>query len=338
MNTPTQAGSGRFSWLNSKVAAVLIPVGVSLVTWSLNYVLVERRQMQRLEPLATEQARESKASAERAEYDLKQARKPAVQITPRIRQSQSFQDIREIYLDLLLENKGGSDAIVRRIEVATYNGKPDAEAAETIRSTQRFFYEREHYAQPEYRPDIFSAASTGDGANLSVNSASAPPDQVIMSGQTRQAADFRESESAANDFFGALPPHYPCPHGRLIALSADSPDIQWEAVQKAQQVLSAELVMRPNQSASHGFNFLLTEYPLQHDRQWLRFRVSITYDGGETSKAPEKQVYELLVPGLVKASGSSPVQTSYGGSLTEQQGGDIEWQPSAPLIPITPAE
>lgn len=252
------------------------------------------------------ESRAKAANATIAEHEANQIRRPAVQVTPKIEQFGSIEDIREIRLSLLLANVGNADSTIRKISVHVEDGAPTKQVAEILTRTREYYHRRmEYYRQPtEADPSPVEQAEFLDPI---------------------PSAEPAATDGLFNDT-GLKPIQRDdnCPHGRVFAIGANSPDVKWQAIENATQTLDRQQLLRPQQSATHHFTFLLTEYPMQHNRQWIRFRITVDQELGE------RQEYALLVSGL-PLSPCSDARTVY---KCCSQSEPCVWQPDAPLMPI----
>ena len=258
-------------------------------------------------PSSRDDRRKSTAEAEAVEYQVHQSRRPAIQVLPTMTQSASVQDIREMRLALKLSNVGEVGATIESLEVKVDNGEPVGEAADIVRSTIDYF-------------------------NLRMNTAVERAPSVQQYGA--QQATY--SEQTNGSLVDPLPPHEPCPHGILLAIAEGTEDLKWSPIERATQSLSQPQILRPKQSASHAFTYLLTEYPEQHHRQWLRFRITVKCRSEESDEAPYVQQYELFMSGLPLPRGQDSICAPVECSTTTVEG--TVWQPDAPLMSVSPKE
>jgi hypothetical protein len=184
----------------------------------------------------------------------------------------------------MIQNVGGADAELRTLQVSVADGTPTLDAAEDLQLTQEFYRTR---------------TATTSNPVIQASYTDKPPSKVV------RHDIYVDSQEKGPD-------HY-CRHGRIFAISSNSPHIQWADLNHAKQTFETKSVLQPQQCVEHEFVFVLTEYPNQHNRQWLRFNVSaISMDEGDaevsrTKSAGEtllQQDYEIIVPGLPMTSSS----------------------------------
>jgi hypothetical protein len=138
-----------------------------------------------------------------------------------------------------------------------------------------------------------------------------------------------------------IPYHEVCPHGMLFAITDDSPDITWTAIVGACQTFKPLQVLKSHQSATQQFTYLLTELPLQHNRQWLKFKIGVEYHGEKLK--PETQQYTLFVSGLpLTQTDDNPRTISYSTgpspNVPKKTFETRVWRPDAPLMPSSAPE
>jgi hypothetical protein len=302
--------------------------------------------------------RQKSADAKIAEAKANRIAKPIIQLTPGIAQSDSIVDTREIRLELLAENVGDADATIRRIQVCVESGTPNKRAEEAIARTRDFYYDRLqlrdgldplYESAPKTSP--FPLAGRIPNPDMSPAPAPAPagPSEVLPESPsgigTRRdpavsAATYDSPTYQRRHGYG-IPYHEVCPHGMLFAITDESPDITWSAIVDACQTFKPQQMLKPHQSATQQFTYLLTELPLQHNRQWLKFKIGVEYQGEESH--PETQQYTLYVSGL-------PLTQTDGGKRTVSYSVDAPstvqkraveyrvWRPEAPLMPSSATE
>jgi len=278
--------------------------------------------------------RQMEANAEAVELQVGKLRRPSIQLTPVVYQSGSFQDIREIRLELTLSNVGDCGALIHGIEATVENGVAKEEASKIIVDTQNYYYDRIDYQSRGGRSDWPLPLLYESG------SASPYPDRTVSG--TSESGSIQEDNAVAmrgmySYLRDRLPYHPNCPHGRLFALSEDSPDILWTRIENAKQSSEQKHSLGPQERASLNFNYLLTEFPMQHNRQWLKFNVVVEYSSEDDPSKVNKQHYTQIVSGLPgdnQALYKVAKYTEFRGDSPEPSAPTV-WYPTAPLMPTT---
>jgi hypothetical protein len=274
----------------------VIGTAILLIGGTVKYFVVDR-------PLSLQVHRLTTAQADIAE----QQRHPAIALTPTITQSDSVEDVREIRLRVIIQNVGGTDAELRKLELIVSNGVPTEDASQDLTLTRRFFLKR--HGEKEEGQD----------------------DPIVPIKQRNDGYIDNPKEDPTHD----------CRHGRVFAISNDSPHIQWFAAEHADQIVETVSVLKPKQSAMHEFVFVLTEYPNQHHRQWLRFEVKAYWDDMSGPRAGEIvegilpmncEQSEMIVPGMPL---TATLPQDVGFTIPDEQTGNTKgqvWRADAPTI------
>lgn len=236
------------------------------------------------------QHRHLDAQVKLTEHKEQQTRTPVIQLTPRITQSISCEDIREIRLRLLLNNLGDAEVRIKQVKVKVANGAPNGNARDDLFLTQRFHYRR------LLNPDSAATPPASTYFEPSPAPASAIA-QVKLDPSPGLDTPEPVVQLTENDPLNNLPPHE-CRHGKIFAISSNSPDIDWKPLDKADQTFDTEETLGPKQNAQHEFVFVVTEYPEQHHRQWFRFQIQVAHGSSETASREQLQQVDLIVPGL----------------------------------------
>jgi len=287
---PTQSEheNQRSRWLGPTFVAAMVSLAVTALGNAAAFFWVTV-------PQAAIQSELDKQRAAIAENEAKNRRQPRLRLLPTVSQSVSVEDIREIRLELLIENIGQTGESVDSITVKALNGHLEDDAAETVFRTQRAYRKMLELA---YRRRLV--------------------DQVAYE---EQLGEVQIEEN--------------CPHGRLFAIADGSPSLEWKEVARARQVSDARKSLGPGETVSESFVFLLTEYPEQHNRQWLRFEIEVER-GGPSSGRNKTDTFSVLVSGLpmpTAFSGRTPTPV-YENSTTSAPSNEAEvWRPQGPLQP-----
>jgi hypothetical protein len=289
----------------------------------------------KLERSATS-GRQLEAETAVAEVQKDKVRRPIIQLTPSIVQSASTQDIREIHVQLELNNAGESGATIHGVTAQVDDGHPSESAAEVIARTQDYFYRRLKY---RYEGGLNDSAQP---APLGIPPVGDYPAQQANAESLFEPAPVTKppfGQDLFEYFASQLPPHGNCPHGKLFALSSDSPDIKWTPVQNATQSVTQKTTLGPSESTSLNFNYLLTEYPLQHNFQWLRFKITIEYTSEYEPDRVKKRTYVQILPGLTGDEGESTLKsvkyTTMAPTVLPNSRSYFVWKPTAPLMPTS---
>ncbi len=242
--------------------------------------------------------------------NIEQQNKPAITLTPTISQSDSVEDIREIRLRIVVTNVGGAEAELKKLQLVVSDGVPTDDAQQDLYLTQKFFNQR--------RNIVKDAATTMD---------------VPLKPIAKRHDDYPD--------LSKLDPTHDCRHGRIFAISNNSPHINWYELKHAGETIETVTVLRPKQSVMHEFVFVLTEYPDQHNRQWLRFHVKAfwqdTKNAGQTAPANGSSPTmacdesEMIVPGL-PLSADVPRTVSYNTMPPTSTSRSQVWKADVPTI------
>jgi hypothetical protein len=296
----------------------------------------------------------AKATAGISTHRANQILLPAVQVTPSIEQYATVEDTREIRLSMVLQNVGDADATVNSVSVFVEDGHPGLLAETILAQTRLKFYQRFGIQPPASLLKPVDAAirqadhqeptpADSDEAQLLPQASGDhkhPPHGHVA--DTLDALEARVMELLRQP---NLPPEkikelrkileeiqvakagITCPHGRVFAIGEDSPDVEWQQVPAATQSVKRPRILRPNQEAMQSFVFLLTEYPDQFNRQWLRFRIVV-----EMQDEPPQE-YSLMVSGIpMPCCDGDTLHSNY--TPTSQPCGIQVWKADAPLMPV----
>jgi hypothetical protein len=347
---------------------MLLVVGA---VWTANYVTLPKRNEEKilaaleattksLEIADKKRVSEPKAilldtNVKQAGHDLKIALTPVVQLSPKITQSISCEDVREIRLRVLLKNLSESEADISRVNVKVESGAPIGNARDDLFLTQRFSYQRtsnvSNLVERVQKPSdalfddlprapaevTVQAPRVPAEANERAPRAPAEIDPAASLSSVPTVAQVNSVEHGGrqwplseNDPLSKIPSH-DCRHGRIFAVGLKSEHMKWTPIGPADQSFDTQVKLGPNQEAQHEFVFVVTEFPEQHNRQWFHFAVQVAYRGSEADAKNQLQHVDLFVSGLPLpccSETAQPVQVGF--KSCKNCGGD--WEPDAPPL------
>ena len=111
-------------------------------------------------------------------------------------------------------------------------------------------------------------------------------DKVVQPSKDDETAKQRAKERATKEYEQL---RLKCPHGRVFLIAEKSADIEWKALENIREVRIVDTVLRPEQSATEHFDYLLTE-TLDPHYQWLRFVIEVNPDESTYQR------FEYIVP------------------------------------------
>jgi hypothetical protein len=219
------------------------------------------------------------------EFDLKRRQLPSLKVTPVVVQASSSDDVRHIRLELNITNDGETEITVKNINSTIYVGRTTLEIQDLIEQTIRFSKAR---------------------AVLSSMVPSSDDTEEARALATKEVEMHRER----------------CPHGRAFLIAKDSKHVRWEKVPDLAQLQLTNVTLRPRESASHVFNYLITDAQTLH-YNWFLFEITINDE-----LDPEHRI-EFILPGAHSPSAHfMPV------SYTATTSAESRWEPTSPLIPL----
>lgn len=305
MSDPRKGSVGWYVGITSIVSSVCGIFGSVVI-----YFTVTKPQLE-------SQLRLIESQADIAEHEAANLRRPSLQITPSIVQSASVEDIREIRLRVMMENIGDAETTISAVRLKVNNGAIKGEAQDVLARTRKLFYKY------KYMDDVEEAL---DRIGL-IEEQTPPPDRYV----TRKAAiddQMNRFEESYGNHDSQTPMSTNCPHGRLFAVATSAPNVEWSDVPEARQTAITSRMLRPGQKATQEFVFVLTEYPEQHNRQWLKFDLVVEHDGG-IDAAEQQESFDIVVSGLPQTRLTN--ETGYR-EVASPDAGSV-WTPTAPLLP-----
>ncbi len=200
--------------------------------------------------------------------------KPLLSIKPTISQPPSFKGVRRLQVHAQLANKGLTDVAIKAIRVNVFRGTISAEAQDVVSRTQIIADSLEIINSPTPAPiPIDPTVILGE-------------DKVVQPSKDEETAKQRAKERATKEYEQL---RLKCLHGQVFLISEKSADIEWKALENIRELRNVDTVLRPEQTVSEHFDYLLTE-TLDPHYQWLRFVIEVNPDESTYQR------FEYIVP------------------------------------------
>jgi hypothetical protein len=231
----------------------------------------------------------AEAEAVMAQAESARAAKPLLRMMPVVELKPAYKDVSEIECTVEFTNVGMAEAPIRTVNVDVFHALATEETRQTIERTQRIFDCLELIdMQPVTEEEV----------------------------RRRQEATLQFAELRLE-----------CPHGQLFSVSDQSKDVHWTLVGKLSETKRPLITLRPNQSVSEQFNYVLTQ-SLQLHQSWYRLSITATLEDNSSQR------FAFIVPTRQPKVVTYRGTTSYAGDGSVAQTEVYRWSPPAPLAPI----
>jgi hypothetical protein len=221
----------------------------------------------------------SQATSITAIVEANKSIEPLLSIKPIIEQTSSDKDVRGLHIETQLSNVGLIDIVLKRIEIEAYEGKVSTEVYDVINRTQKIH----EYVETR---GIQRIVPPSDNQTKTISQRWADSLKFMKQDYMSGFDKTKEEKQGLEDGIKLIEKP---PPGQLFLISEKSKDITWSHLDRVKDIRPLQFILRPNQSASEHFHYILTEN-LEPHYGWLRFVIKV--NPGEITS----QRFEFIIP------------------------------------------